>query len=125
MGVPSLNVWANGVGAVGGDPLNTYVQGGCLLANLQSFTGLPSMTVYAIGLTAAGDGNQGTFYWNATWTGTPDNVDTIQPFGVTVGAWVRLSLDFTSLNALFANLPTTLPATSGIVWNNGGAICVS
>jgi hypothetical protein len=25
----------------------------------------------------------------------------------------------------FSSLPTTLPATSGVLWNNGGIICVS
>ena len=29
------------------------------------------------------------------------------------------------LTAWFLSLPTTLPSTSGIVWNNNGVICVS
>jgi hypothetical protein len=29
------------------------------------------------------------------------------------------------LTAMFAALPTTLPAASGVVWNNGGVICIS
>lgn len=88
--IPALAVQQNGLGVVNNDNMNTWVQGGCLLANLQQFVGLTLMTVYLVGLAAPGDGGQGMFYWNATWTGTPDNVNSIQPFAVTVGAWLRL-----------------------------------
>lgn len=27
--------------------------------------------------------------------------------------------------AYFASLPTTLPGTAGVLWNNGGVLCVS
>ena len=88
--IPALAVQQNGLGVVNNDNMNTWVQGGCLLANLQQFTGLSGMTVILIGLVAPGDGGQGTFYWNATWQGAPDNSNSIQPFGVIVGAWLRL-----------------------------------
>lgn len=34
-------------------------------------------------------------------------------------------IDSATLAAFFATLPTTLPASSGVVWNNGGVVCIS
>ena len=40
----------------------------------------------------------------------------------TLADWLTNSL---SLNLLFTNLPTSLPATAGLLWNNSGVICIS
>ena len=123
MSVPSLVTYIQGQGVGGADDWNTFIRGGCLLANLQSYIGVQNMTVFMIGGSAVNDGNQGFFYWNSTWTGTPDNVNTIQPYGVIQGAWVRIFTALATIN--WSALPTTLPATSGIVWNNGGVVQIS
>jgi hypothetical protein len=122
--IPYLIVQSNGIGVLNGDNFNTFVQGGCLLANLQAFTGLPNMTVYLIGFNAPGDGGQGAFYWNASWTGTPDNQNSIQPYGVYVGAWLRLPAGAGS-NGILRNAATavtdTMTSSDGvIIWNQAG-----
>ena len=47
-------------------------------------------SVEVLGYTTAGDGGEGTFYWDASSTAT-DNIGTIiQATGVTTGRWVRI-----------------------------------
>jgi hypothetical protein len=90
--VPTNVVASNGVGVISDAQLDTYVQGGALLANLRAFNNaLTQMTAYMVGYTSPGDGGQGSFYWNSSSTATDDGgVTTIQPNGVTIGRWLRL-----------------------------------
>ena len=120
MSVPSLVAYIQGQGATGADDLNTLVRGGAMVADLQSFPGLQNMTAYLIGGAAAGDGLQGTFYWNSSWTGTPDNINSIQPSASLLGAWIRLPLVVSGGVARYANsggADAMLPTDSLIVWN--------
>lgn len=90
MAVPSNATYSNGSGVVSGDQLDTFVQGGMLVANLRVFTGLSNMTVVTLGTSTAGDGGGGEFFWNSTSTATDDGVTVIRPYGLTVGAWLRV-----------------------------------
>jgi hypothetical protein len=89
---PLPTVFVNGNGVLADQNLNTFVQGGMLLANARLFTGVSNMTIFLIGLSYANDGNGGTFYWNATAT-TPDDggATTIAPNSNAAGRWIRLS----------------------------------
>jgi len=41
-------------------------------------------------------------------------------------AYWTLAIDVsTAVTSFFASLPTTLPATNGVVWNNSGYICIT
>jgi hypothetical protein len=93
MAAPALTNYADGVGAVNGDNLNTFVQGGVLLAQLQLFPGAwNGQVVYLGGYTSTGDGGQGFFWWNSTSTATSNGVTVIVPYGtVGYGAWLRLN----------------------------------
>lgn len=113
--IPGLAVQQAGLGVATADNMNTWVQGGCLLANLQSFAGVSGMTVYLLGFTAPGDGGQGTFAWSATAGPTGDNLSTIVPYGVAQGAWVRISWDkLNNVNYIYST-----PSAGGfsIRWN--------
>lgn len=87
---PMLTVAANGNGVVLDAQLNTFVQGGALLAQMRNFVGISNMLVWMIGTSTPGDGGQGMFYWNPTATAADDNgATTIQPSGVVEGRWLR------------------------------------
>ena len=80
MAAPALTNYADGVGAVNGDNLNTFVQGGVLLAQLQLFPGAwNGQVVYLGGYTSTGDGGQGFFWWNSTSTATSNGVTVMGP----------------------------------------------
>ena len=102
MTAPALRRYADGSSAtpVLGDNLNTFTQGCNTAAQLRAFTGTVGMKVLLGGISAINDGGQGFFYWSTTSTGPDDNLDIIQPTGLTTGAWVRLtqeaSLSFSS-----------------------------
>lgn len=105
---PDLTVFSNGTGVLIDQQLNTFVQGGALLANLRSFPGVQNLTVWMIGYTTANDGGQGMFYWNsAAITADDGGVTTIAPYGVLYGRWIRLSTTSTSsataTNGIFIN----------------------
>ena len=123
MTLPSLSVQQTGVGVVSADNYNTYVQsGGSTINNLKSFVGITGIILYVTGTSTISDGGQGFFYWNPSWTGSPDNVNTVQPANVVTGAWIRIPFVITS----GSNFPTTNPgAGTGLLWNNGGFICVA
>lgn len=98
---PALLVSANGAGVITDENLNTFVQGGALLANLRAFPGLSRMTVWMIGTTAANDGGQGMFYYNpAAITADDGGLTSIQPFGVIFGRWLRQSGSSVSITAV-------------------------
>lgn len=144
--IPYLQTFSPGQGVIPAASLNTFMQGGCYLANLRTFTGLPNQTVQMIGFTAQSDGGQGTFVWS-TNTGTDDGgVTTIVPYGVVAGCWLRqipgyvlsggslsgVISSVTNIASLRAQTTTTLTGTvvfvdgyfvgadggEGIFWNN-------
>jgi hypothetical protein len=89
MGVPALSAYQQGQGVIPADGLNSFVQGGALLADLRAFPGLANMTVWVLGNTVANDGGAGMFYWDANSTRSDDGTTTIAPMGVAVGRWRR------------------------------------
>lgn len=99
--IPTLTSFVPGQGVISAAWCNTAVQGGCYLANLRAFTGLPNQTVVMIGYTAQNDGGEGIFVWSSS-PGTDDGgITTIVPNGVTTGCWVRQSnLIATSLSLI-------------------------
>ena len=101
----SLNLFADGLGSVSADALNSFVQNGGLIASLRSFSANSGMVVYVIGGASADDGKQGSFYYNSTSTATDDGVNVIVPNGQTQGAWLRLG----AIPTLTAYTVATLP----------------
>lgn len=95
MTVPALAVYQSGPVAVTGDNLNTFVQTAQTANQLRTITGLPGMAVLLQGISAAGDGLGGFFYWNVAATATDDNSDTLVPYGTYPGAWLRLVMKTT------------------------------
>lgn len=90
--VPSNQVFANGSGVILDANLNTFVQGGMVVANLRNFTGISNMTVATVGQATPGDGLGQLYYWNATSTSSDNGVTIIQPTGVLVGRWLSTGL---------------------------------
>lgn len=91
---PDLTVSSNGIGAVPDALLNTFVQGGAVVADLRAFVGLTNMTVFLVGTSTPNDGGQGMFTWNATSTQADDDGSTcVAPNGLLAGRWLRLTGD--------------------------------
>lgn len=91
MAVPSNSVQYAGVGAVGADQYNSYVQVVASVAALRSFTGLANMLVAVLGTSAPIDGGQGFYYFNATSAATDNGTTVIVPTGAVAGAWLKWS----------------------------------
>lgn len=112
MSAPDLQAYIQGQGVVGADNLNSFEQTCDTAVQLRAFIGLPGMQVFLRGISAVGDGGQGAFYWNPLSTGPDDDLDIIQPNGLSVGAWVRLT-----------SLSDPIPATNvTFVQNGAGAV---
>lgn len=67
-----------------------------------------------LGLTTMGDGNGGTYYWNAASTATDDGFITVQVTGITTGRWLRLANSNTlkgsaSFSAVALQITYTVP----------------
>lgn len=108
MPIPSLTVQIQGISVVSADNMNTWVQGGALAADMRTITGLPGMTILAVGMNTINDGEGGLFYWNGASTETDDNLNYIVPHGTFQGAWWRLDLETGS--------------TAVVDWGSPGAI---
>ena len=125
--IPALAVQQPGLGVVTADNLNTYIQGGTLLANLQSFTGISGMSCYLVGYTAIGDGGQGMWTWNSGLT-SGNNTTTILPFGSLLGGWQRVSWDYPASVPYQYVVPLTgfsvtiTPPTRNLVLNPAGTL---
>ena len=91
MTAPAPQVQNSGVGTVGADAYNTFVQVVVNYPQLRTFTGLANMVVCALGTSTPNDGGQGHFYFNATSTATDNNSTIIVPYGNVAGAWLRLT----------------------------------
>lgn len=90
MSAPSPTVFVQGTTTVSADHMNTFVQTVASFTQLRGFTGTSGMSVFTQGSGAPGDGYQGSFYWNAVSSATDDGVNTIAPYGATIGRWLRL-----------------------------------
>lgn len=113
MTVPTLAAQSPGIGVITADNLNTFVQGGAMVANLRTFTGLPNMTVYMIGGLAPNDGGQGFFYWNGTSTAADDGgITTVVPYGSTQGVWSRLSWNGNAIVSTASGVALTTTTTT-------------
>ena len=91
MTAPAPQVQYAGVGEVGADQYNSYVQVVTNYAQMRSFVGLQNMVVCALGTATANDGGQGHFYFNLGSGYVDNNTTTIVPTGYTGGAWLRLT----------------------------------
>lgn len=129
MTAPALASYSNGISQVSGDNLNTMLQFATTVAQLKAFTpspAVPYMTVYLQGYSAAGDGGQGTFYWNTT-TGTDDaGLTTIVPSGSTAGCWSRIitpAIAFTpqTVNNAAGQTLTAANVTNQVLVRSGAA----
>lgn len=89
MAAPAPTVFTQGLAAVTGDNLNTFVQGCVNYAQLRSFIGLSGMQALVQGAVSPGDGGQGIFYWNSSIVTTDNNSTIIVPTGLSQGAWLR------------------------------------
>lgn len=107
MTAPALTTYANGVGQLSDDQLNTFAQSCDNFAQLRNFTGVKGVLVFSRGQTNPNDGNGGEFWWNPTNTAADDNLNVIVPNGVTLGGWNRISLGFLSI--LYSGALTCLP----------------
>lgn len=126
MGVPINSVYANGGAVLSGDELNTFVQGGMLVADMRLFPGVGNMTIATIGTATADDGGGGMFYWSSSSTATDDGVNVVRPYGYTVGAWLRISQTFLGGSLSLAGsltVGTTITATGNI--STSGNLTVS
>ena len=116
MSAPALTLFQQGLTAVSADMLNTFEQTCDTLSELRAFTPTTGMQCYVRGQAAAGDGYQGTFYWNASLSGaTDDNLNTIIPSGVTLGGWVRLPGAVFPNKSTVAALPVVTSANQGMM----------
>ena len=109
---PALTVQANGVAVLTDQYMNGLVQGGALLPQIRSFTGLSGMNVWMLGFAVPNDGGQGMFYWNASAIQADDGgVTTIQPNGALYGRWIRQDAT-AGAAALVTNIASLRAATS-------------
>ena len=90
MVAPSPAVQYDGVGVVGADQFNTFVQTVVNYPQLRSFSALQDMACLALGTTSEGDGGQAFFYWNSTSIAADNNTTVIAPYGSVQGRWLRL-----------------------------------
>jgi hypothetical protein len=59
--------------------------------------------------------------------GTPLNASDLNAVLATAlaGSGMSQAAFLALLTAVVANLPTTLPGTAGVLWNNAGVVCIS
>ncbi len=91
MTAPAPQVQYAGVGVVGADQYNTYIQVLQSIAQLRNFTGLNNMVVWCMGTSTPVDGGQRMYYFNATSTAADNGTTVIVPSGATVGAWLAFT----------------------------------
>ena len=89
--IPSPTVSQQGLGAVSGDLLNTFVQNVATVSQLRGFAGRNAMVITLQGYYSPGDGGQGNFVYNSNSTAADNGTTVIRPTSVTVGAWLRLN----------------------------------
>lgn len=105
---------ANGSGVVTGQQLNSYAQWCANITQLRGFVGLTGMVVMLQGITAAGDGGAGLFYYAQGSSYTDDGVNTIVPTAATgQGAWLRAYSFYSAPKYLKAALPVVTSGNQG------------
>lgn len=112
MSVPSNAVYRNGSTPVTGDQYNTFLQGVVTVAALRQFVGVTNMQIALLGLTTAGDGGAGTFWWNPSSTAADDGVNIIVPPAAASGAWNRLAQTAVFSSGDFSG-PPLIPSEGG------------
>lgn len=115
MSAPSLTIYSNGGDPVSGDGLNTFEQTCDTVSDLRGFIGVQGLQVYARGISVAGDGGAGVFYWNATGAVPDDNgVTTVIPSGSSAGngEWTRIT-GVTNLINVTTTQKNALSASAG------------
>jgi len=113
--VPNNFVSQNGVTTLADSQLNTAVQTDQTATQLRGFVGIVGMAVSLQGLSSAGDGGSGLFYWN-TGTFTDDGITTIVPYGATgQGAWIRAPGLYSIPKYTVSGLPSVAAANQGAV----------
>lgn len=93
---PDLTVFSNGVGVANDQQLNSFVQGGGVVADLRNFPALNNMIVATVGQITPGDGGQRFYYWNGSSVAADDGVNVVRPYGLLAGAWLTLGATFVS-----------------------------
>lgn len=111
MSAPELTAFADGVGQVTGDQLNTFCQTCDNLAQLADFIGAPGIQVYVRGFVDVGDGGQGNFYWDVDALGPTNNATIVAPSGAAQGGWVRL--DYLPFLSMFLPKTADVPDATG------------
>ena len=111
MTAPQLTAYVNGPNAIGADQLNTLMQTCDNASELRGLVGVPGLSVFLRGIAATNDGLGGTFYWNSTSTGPDDDLNTVQPYGVLLGAWSRLTTPIAQSITNIASLRALLGPT--------------
>ena len=112
--------------------LDTYSMVSPLTINPSATSGYSGLALTVKGTIALNGSASGTVTMTpaaaaGTWTFTlPTTAGTsgylLQTDGAGVTTWVGLVAAF---NAIIPSLPTTLPATAGQLWNNGGSLSIS
>ena len=121
MTAPAPVSFFSGTGVVSADNFNTFPQIAYNLAQLRSFTGLNSSVAFLLGAVAPNDGGQAMYFYNGAGAYVDNGTSVIVPYGALAGAWLQIQF---SLNG--AGFPKTNPgAGSGLIWNNGGFLCVA
>lgn len=87
---PAPQVQYAGIGSVGADQYNTFVQVAANYAQLRGFPALNEMVCVVLGTVSPNDGGQGIFYFSASSTAADNNSTVIAPAGSTQGRWLIL-----------------------------------
>jgi hypothetical protein len=90
MVAPAPQVQYAGVGVVGADQYNTFIQVVLNYPQLRTFAALNDMVCLALGTTSENDGGQALFYYSASSTASDNNSTVIAPTGSAAGRWLRL-----------------------------------
>lgn len=117
IGLPT--VFAQGIGSVNADELNTFVQTSLTAANLQSLVGVTGMCVFVQGASGPGTGNSQFYYWSASATG---GTGAIVPSGAVIGAWLPLTITAGGLEFYTSNYATPMAADAAAVAAGGGLV---
>lgn len=110
---PQNYVSANGMGQILDGNLNAAVQTTANVTVLRAFVGITGMTVTLQGLTAAGDGGTGTFYWSAGAYTDNGTTVIVPPAATGQGAWLRAASLFAAPLYTVAGLPAATSANQG------------
>lgn len=92
MTAPLNQIAVQGTTVATADYLNSLVQWVPDLVHLRQFIGVQGMAVILLGYVSQNDGGQGAYFWDTGSVAADDNINVIRPSGLTVGAWIRVTL---------------------------------